>query len=59
VKLVVYDILGREVIVLVNEKQKAGTYEVIWNSISYPSGVYFYSVKTENFSDTKKMMLIK
>ena len=59
VKLVVFDMLGREVETLVNEKQSAGTYEATFNASRYPSGVYFYRLKTEGFSDTKKMMLIK
>lgn len=59
VKLVVFDMLGREVEVLVNENVSAGTYNVDWNSSSYPSGVYFYKMETENFTQTKKMILLK
>ncbi len=66
VKLTVYDILGKKVSTLVDEMQNAGTYEVVWNSIDYPSGIYFYTLEarqagssTGNFSDTKKMILVK
>jgi hypothetical protein len=59
VKLRVYDIVGKEITVLVNEKQDAGRYQVEWNAKDYPSGVYFYKLETANFTDTKKMMLIK
>jgi len=59
VKLDVYDALGREVETLVNEKQTAGTYEVTFNATQYPSGVFFYRLNTESFSETKKMILTK
>ena len=59
VKLVVFDELGREVATLVNEKLQPGTYEVDWNGSSYASGVYFYRIQTDEFSETKKMLLIK
>jgi hypothetical protein len=59
VKLVVYDALGREVETLVDEKQTAGTYEATFNASQYSSGVYFYRLTTDNFSETKKMLLIK
>jgi hypothetical protein len=59
VKLVVYDIQGSETAVLVNQRQEIGTYEVEWNAADYPSGVYFYKLITDNFIDTKKMVLIK
>lgn len=59
VKLIVYDILGKEIATLVNEKLQPGTYEVTWDGSQYPSGVYFYKLETEKFSDTKKMVLLK
>jgi hypothetical protein len=59
VKISVFDILGKEIETLVNEKQSAGTYEVTFNASQYPSGVYFYRLTTEGFSKTKKMILIK
>ena len=59
VKLVVYDILGREVIKLVNEKLTAGSYETEWGAQEFASGVYFYKLVANDFSETKKMLLIK
>ncbi len=59
VKLVVYDMMGKEVTVLVNEKQQTGIYEVKWDASSYSSGLYFIKIQTESFSETKKMMLVK
>jgi hypothetical protein len=66
VKLVIFDILGREVSVLVNEALKPGSYKVDWNASNFPSGVYYYKLTarqagslTGDFSETKKMMLIK
>ena len=59
VKLIVYDIIGREVAILVNEKQRPGKYQITWEASEYPSGIYFYNLKTNIFHDTKKMILIK
>jgi hypothetical protein len=59
ITLKVYDILGREVAVLVNEQLKPGTYEIEWDGMKYPSGVYFYMLTTNEFTETKKMMLLK
>jgi hypothetical protein len=59
VKLIVYDIQGREVQTLVNEKLGAGTYEVKFDGSMLNSGVYFYKLVTEGFTETKKMLLIK
>lgn len=58
-KLVIYDLLGREIETLVNEQLNAGTYEVNWNADKFSSGVYFYRIKTEGFSDVRRMILIK
>jgi hypothetical protein len=58
-KLIVYDLLGREVTTLVNDQLKPGTYEVEWDASNYPSGIYFYKLSTETFSETKKMALLK
>jgi hypothetical protein len=55
----VFDVLGREIELLVNEKQNAGTYEITFNASQYSSGIYFYRLTTDNFSDTKKMLMIK
>ena len=59
VTLKIYDILGREVETLVNEKQTAGTYQAEWDGSIFASGIYFYKLQTESFSETKKMMLIR
>lgn len=59
VVLKVYDLLGKEVAVLVNEKQAAGIYEVEWQASSYPSGVYFYRLTAGDYHETKRMVLIK
>jgi hypothetical protein len=59
VSLKVYDILGNEVATLVNSEKPAGVYELEWNAGNVPSGVYFYQLKTEDFVETKKMILMK
>ena len=59
VKLIVYNILGREVATIVNERLKAGTYEVDFEGRELPSGVYFYRLITDEFVDVKKMVLVK
>lgn len=59
VKLKIFDIIGKEVETLVNEKQNPGTYEVSFDASKYPSGIYFYKLETENYSEIKKMVLIK
>ena len=58
-KLVVYDALGKEVATLVNELLKPSSYEVNWDASNYPSGVYFYKLQTETFSQTRKLVLLK
>jgi photosystem II stability/assembly factor-like uncharacterized protein len=57
--LKVYDVLGNEVVKLVDEYKPAGHYEVDWYASSLSSGVYFYQLKTENYSETKKMILMR
>jgi hypothetical protein len=59
VKLVVYDVMGREVQTLVNEKLSAGTYEVKFDGSMLNSGIYFYKMMTDGFTETKKMLMIK
>ena len=59
VKLIVYDVLGKEVATLVNEELKAGVYEVRFDAGDLPSGVYFYKLETGNIKETKKMLIQK
>ena len=59
VKLKVFDLLGREVANLVNENLSAGSYKFDFNASALPSGIYFYKLETENFSETRKMVLVK
>lgn len=59
VTLKVYDTLGNEVVTLVNENQSAGNYEVEFNAKNISSGVYFYTLSTQNYSETKSMVLLK
>ncbi len=59
VKIVLYDILGREVATLVNEKKEAGSYVIQWDASGYASGAYFYKIEAGVFIETKKMVLIK
>ena len=59
VSLKIFDVLGNEVETLVNEVKPAGRYKVDFNAASLPSGIYFYKIKTGNFSEVKRMMLVK
>ena len=59
VTLKIYDVLGREIRSLVNEVKSAGNYSVDFNASEYSSGVYFYRLESEGFSDIKRMVLIK
>jgi hypothetical protein len=59
VTLKMYDVLGNEVITLLNEEKEAGAYEVIFNASNYSSGIYFYRLQAGSFVETKKMILLK
>jgi hypothetical protein len=59
VELRIYDMKGSEVAVLINGKMEAGSYKYRWNASAFPSGVYFYRLKTADFTDTKRMILVK
>lgn len=59
VSLKVFDVQGREISTLVNESKSAGSYNVTFDASNYPSGVYFYEIKAGDFTDKKKMVLIK
>ena len=59
VQLKIYNILGQEVATLVNKQQKPGNYEVIFHANGLPSGTYFYKLTVGDFSETKKLLLLK
>ncbi len=59
VELKVFDILGREIITLVNEQKSPGSFEIEFNASGLPSGIYFYRLQAGSFVETKKMMLMK
>jgi hypothetical protein len=59
VTLKIYDLLGREVVTLVNEVKNPGNYVIDFDGSSLSSGAYFYRMEAKDFSDTKKMLLIK
>lgn len=59
VKLIIYDITGKEMENLIAQPLAAGSYEIQFNGSAYPSGVYFYSLITKDYSETKKMVLLK
>jgi photosystem II stability/assembly factor-like uncharacterized protein len=59
VKLAVFDMLGRELEVLLNRDLQAGSYKVTWNGAKYSSGIYFYKIISSDFTATKKMILVK
>ncbi len=59
VSLIVYNILGQEVITLVNEQQPAGNYEVSFDATNLTSGIYLYKIQAGDYSDVKKMILLR
>ena len=59
VSLKVYDVLGNEVSTLVNEEKSAGTYEATFDASGLTSGIYFYKLQAGNFTESKKMILLK
>ena len=59
VNIGIYDILGQRVVTLVNQKQPAGHHQVIWNATDVSSGIYFYKLSAGDYSETKKMVLLK
>ncbi len=59
VSLTVHTLLGKEIEQLVNGEQQAGTYSVQWNASAYSSGIYFYTLRAGNISQTKKLLLLK
>ncbi len=59
VTLKVYDIKGAEVVTIVNEEKQAGSYSVFFNAANLASGIYFYALKTKEFSSVKKLVVLK
>jgi len=59
VSLRVFDALGKEVAVLVNENLSPGIYEAVFDGSNYPSGIYYYKLEAESFSEVRKMILLK
>jgi hypothetical protein len=55
----IFDVLGNEIVILVNEEKSVGNYTVEFNAASLPSGVYFYQLKAGDYIETKKMVLLK
>ena len=55
----IFDVNGREIKALVNKKQNVGFYNVVFDAASLASGLYFYTLISENFTSTKKMILVK
>ncbi|MFC2135687.1 T9SS type A sorting domain-containing protein [Bacteroidota bacterium] len=59
VTLKIYDSLGREIYILVNEQKSAGSHSIVFDAGELPSGIYFYELKAGNYSETKKMVLLR
>jgi hypothetical protein len=61
VKITLYDIIGRIIVELINENKLPGEYSAVFNASEYSvsSGIYLYKFETNNFTETKRMILIK
>lgn len=59
VSIKVYNLVGQEVAIIVNENMTAGSYSKVWNAASMSSGIYFYKLQTQSFTDTRKLVLLK
>lgn len=59
VKIVAFDITGRDVQTLVNEKLQPGTYETTFDGSQLTSGIYFYQMESDDFKQTRKLILLK
>ena len=59
VRLNIFDALGRRISELINEKLQSGTYNAVFDGSNFTSGIYFYSLETESFRETKKFILLK
>ena len=59
VSLEIFDILGRKITTLINEEKAAGNYSITFNAYNLNSGIYFYSLRTQEFQQTRKMILAR
>jgi hypothetical protein len=59
VEMIIYDINGRVITKLVQQQMNAGSYSADWDASNYPSGVYFYKLESGNFTESKRMVLVK
>ncbi|MBK8552145.1 MAG: T9SS type A sorting domain-containing protein [Ignavibacteria bacterium] len=59
VKIKIYDVAGKEILLLVNEAKDAGGYEIQFDGSNLASGIYFYKIEAGSFISTKRMVLIK
>jgi hypothetical protein len=59
VNLKIYNILGEEIATVVSGSLAAGSYQYDWNASDYPSGLYFYHLEADHFTDIRKMLLVK
>ena len=59
VKMVIYNVIGQQVEVPIDSRLAPGSYSLKWNGSNFPSGIYFYRITAGNFTDVKKMVLIK
>ena len=59
VRITIFNAVGSEIDILLNKKLNAGIYEVDWNASEFSSGVYFYRIKVNEFTETRKMVLLK
>ncbi|MBS1518938.1 MAG: T9SS type A sorting domain-containing protein [Bacteroidetes bacterium] len=59
VKLIIYNVLGKEILTLVDKFQQAGRYEINFNAVNLSSGIYFYRFESGDFTDLKRMILLK
>ena len=59
INLKIYDLLSREVETLINSKYQTGEYKIIWDARDLPSGMYLYSIKAEDLTETKKIILLR
>ncbi len=55
----IYDVLGNEVAIIVNERKPAGVYRIDFDGSGLSSGVYFYKLTSDNIAETKKMILLR